>query len=129
MLARQSLERIVDRRTAGKVALDGLVVDCFPEWAEQLDLDLHVVGFAAISFEVAGAGSYSSRRPDRRTALEFRHSSYWGFIIVEVDSVYMIRPTRQARRSCPECDATVANVQGVDACSECRWRDPRAGDP
>jgi len=24
-------------------------------------------------------------------------------------------------RSCPDCGATVANVQGLDACPECRW--------
>jgi uncharacterized Zn finger protein (UPF0148 family) len=25
--------------------------------------------------------------------------------------------------ACPECDAPVANVQGVEACPDCEWDD------
>ncbi len=41
----------------------------------------------------------------------------------------MDRTGNRARRSCPECDATVANVQGVDACPECRWSERQGGGP
>jgi len=28
-----------------------------------------------------------------------------------------------AERTCPDCGAALANVQGVDDCPECRWAD------
>ncbi|WP_255193324.1 hypothetical protein [Natronobeatus ordinarius] len=39
----------------------------------------------------------------------------------------MLRPPQYASRSCPNCDSTLSNVQGVDTCSECAWID-RGGD-
>ncbi|WP_268892309.1 hypothetical protein [Natronorubrum halalkaliphilum] len=35
----------------------------------------------------------------------------------------MLEPQHHAARHCPDCAATLSNVQGVDACPECNWVD------
>ena len=37
----------------------------------------------------------------------------------------MLRPPQHASRPCPNCEATLSNVQGVAACPECAWIDRR----
>jgi len=33
----------------------------------------------------------------------------------------MLEQSQHRREVCPECDTTVINVQGVDACPNCAW--------
>ena len=35
----------------------------------------------------------------------------------------MIHGSHGNGRTCPDCNETVANVQGIDACPRCRWND------
>ncbi|EMA32148.1 hypothetical protein SAMN05444422_101232 [Halobiforma haloterrestris] len=35
----------------------------------------------------------------------------------------MLEHAHHAARQCPRCGTTLSNVQGVDACPECRWTD------
>ncbi|MCU4740811.1 hypothetical protein OB955_07295 [Halobacteria archaeon AArc-m2/3/4] len=35
----------------------------------------------------------------------------------------MLRQPQHAARRCPDCEAVLSNVQGVDACPDCEWID------
>ncbi|MFC4544018.1 hypothetical protein ACFO5R_18985 [Halosolutus amylolyticus] len=40
----------------------------------------------------------------------------------------MLEPPHHAARRCPDCAATLSNVQGLAACSDCDWVDDRRAD-
>ncbi|WP_265110077.1 hypothetical protein [Halosolutus halophilus] len=40
----------------------------------------------------------------------------------------MLEPSYHAARQCPECAATLSNVQGVDTCPDCNWIDDRRAE-
>lgn len=40
----------------------------------------------------------------------------------------MLRQPQHAARRCPNCEATLSNVQGVDACPDCEWIDEPFGE-